>query len=68
LEDTNTSGKISCKFKELRIWGCAVLGDSKLGKNLAAGWVGGSKQATAADVIYKLMMILLLPAGGKRKY
>jgi hypothetical protein len=71
LEDTNTSGKISCNFKELRIWGCAGLCwvvRFKTWKKLAAGWVGGSKQATAADVIYKLMMMILLPAGGKRKY
>jgi hypothetical protein len=44
------------------------IGRFKTWKKLAAGWVGGSKQSTAADVIYKLMMMILLPAGGKRKY
>lgn len=44
------------------------VGRFKTWKKLAAGWVSGSKQSTAADVIYKLMMMILLPAGGKRKY
>jgi hypothetical protein len=48
--------------------GLCWVGRFKTWKKLAAGWVGGSKQAVAADVIYKLMMMIVLPAGGKRKY